>query len=185
MKKHLYIKNMVCDRCKSTLKNEIEKLNVSITSIELGEIVIDDVESNVITQIENIIRTNGFELVKEESDFFVEQIKAVLIEGLNNGIDGNISEEITLKLSKDYSWLSKLFSKKMGMTIEKFFINLKIEKVKEYLQISDLNFSEIAYSLNYKSSSHLAKQFKNVTGMSMSDYKNSKQWNRKNFDKII
>lgn len=176
---------MVCDRCKSTLKNEIEKLGVHIYSIELGEIVIDEVEDTVLTQIENAIKKNGFELVKEESDLLIEQIKAILIERLEKGVDANLSEEIALKLHKDYSWVSKLFSKKMGMTIEKFYINLKIEKAKEYLQLSDLNFSEIAYGLNYKSSSHLAKQFKSITGMSMSEYKNSKQWNRKNFDKII
>ena len=176
---------MVCDRCKSTLKNEIEKLGINIHLLELGEIVIDEVESSVLAQIENAIKVNGFELVKEESDLLIEQVKAILIERLDKGIDTNLSEEIALKLHKDYSWVSKLFSKKMGMTIEKFFIHLKIEKAKEYLQLSDLNFSEIAYSLDYKSSSHLAKQFKSVTGMSMSEYKNSKQWNRKNFDKII
>jgi AraC-like DNA-binding protein len=88
-------------------------------------------------------------------------------------------------MGKSYSILSKTFSKSEGITLEKYFINLKIEKVKEYIQLQELNFSEIAYSLNYKNSSHLAKQFKQVTGMSMTDFKNLQIDNRKPLDEIV
>jgi AraC-like DNA-binding protein len=81
--------------------------------------------------------------------------------------------------------LSRYFSKSEGMTLEKYLINLKIEKVKEHIQINHLNFSEIAYSLNYNNSSHLAKQFKSVTGISMSQYKKLQNWNRRELDKIV
>ena len=81
--------------------------------------------------------------------------------------------------------MSKLFSKTEGMTIEKYEINLKIEKVKELIQLGQLNFSEIAYILNYNNSGHLAKQFKNVTGMSMTEFKNLHKWNRKSLDQIV
>jgi AraC-like DNA-binding protein len=88
-------------------------------------------------------------------------------------------------MNKEYSMLSKLFSAKEGLTIEKYFILLKMEKVKEEIQMDNKTFSEIAYDLNYKSSSHLAKQFKTVTGMSMSEYKNVQDWNRKSLDQIV
>jgi len=88
-------------------------------------------------------------------------------------------------MGKSYSTLSKTFSKSEGITLEKYLINLKIEKVKELIQLNQLNFSEIAYGLNYKNSSHLAKQFKLVTGMSMTDYKNLQDWDRKTLDKIV
>ena len=89
------------------------------------------------------------------------------------------------RFDKSYSVLSKIFSKTEGVTIEKYEILLKIEKIKEMIQLGQLNFSEIAYSLNYKSSSHLARQFKTVSGMSMSDYKNLQKWNRQEHDQIV
>lgn len=81
--------------------------------------------------------------------------------------------------------MSKTFKKIEGQTIEKFFIKLKIEKVKELIQMNKLSFSEIAYQLNYNSINHLSNQFKNLTGMTMSEYKNSQDWNRIPLDKIV
>jgi len=92
---------------------------------------------------------------------------------------------LTKRFNKSYSALSKLFSRNEGITIEKYEINLKIEKVKELIQLGQLNFSQIAYSLNYNNSSHLARQFKNVTGMSMTVFKNLQKWNRKPLDQIV
>ena len=88
-------------------------------------------------------------------------------------------------LNKSYSTLSKLFSKTEGITIEKYEINLKVEKVKELIQLGQLNFSEIAYSLDYNNSSHLARQFKKITGMSMTEFKNLQNWDRKSIDQIV
>ena len=113
--------------------------------------------------------------------------------GLNNGfyIRGSNSNDNTIvtylenEIGKSYTTLSKTFSKNEGITIEKYYINLKIEKVKELIQMQKLNFSEIAYTLNYKNSSHLAKQFKQITGMSMTDYKSLQIDTRKTLDKIV
>lgn len=88
-------------------------------------------------------------------------------------------------MHRDYSVISKLFSSNEGLTIEKYFIRLKIEKAKEYIQMGNLSFSEIAYTLNYKSGSHLAKQFKTITGMSMSNFKNLQLWDRQPLDRIV
>ncbi|MEQ9581155.1 MAG: AraC family transcriptional regulator, partial [Arenibacter sp.] len=96
-----------------------------------------------------------------------------------------MSALLSEKLNKDYSILSKMFRKREGVTIEKYYIDLKIERAKELIQMNELNFSEIGYALNYKNSSHLASQFKSVTGMSMGEYKKLQQWDRKSLDKIM
>jgi AraC-like DNA-binding protein len=118
----------------------------------------------------------------------IENIKIELIKTINNGendIVGNMSTYLSEKLHKDYTFLSKMFSKKEGTTIEKYYIDLKIERAKELIQMNELNFSEIGYALNYRNSSHLASQFKSVTGMSMGAYKKLQQWDRKPLDKIM
>lgn len=97
----------------------------------------------------------------------------------------NLSKHLSEKMNKDYSVLSKMFSAKEGLTIEKYFILLKIERVKEEIQMENKTFSEIAYDLNYKSSSHLAKQFKSISGMSMSEYRKVQDWNRRPLDQIV
>lgn len=186
--KRLLIKNMVCDRCKTLLEQEFTKLGIVVVSIKLGEIVYEenaDVRDN---QIEGILKKNGFELVKDTTDMIIENIKIELIHTINNGetdVTGNMSAYLSKKLNKDYSILSKMFSKKEGVTIEKYYIDLKIERAKELIQMNELNFSEIGYALNYRNSSHLASQFKSVTGMSMGAYKKLQQWDRKPLDKIM
>ena len=96
-----------------------------------------------------------------------------------------LSNFLAEKLNKDYSIISKAFSRSQEVTIEKYFIKLKVEKVKELIQMKNRTFSEIAYELDYKNSSHLAKQFKSITGMSMTDYRKIENWNRKPLDKIV
>ena len=108
-----------------------------------------------------------------------------MIQKLEDQELSNLSAFVPKMFNKSFSALSKLFSKREGITIEKYLINLKIEKVKELIQLGQLNFSEIAYSLNYNNSSHLSKQFKSNTGMSMSDYKNLQNWDRKPLDGIV
>ena len=113
-----------------------------------------------------------------------EAIKVELIHLIeNNNSEENSSSYLANRLHKDYSLLSKTFKKIEGQTIEKFFIKLKIEKVKEFIQMNKLSFSEIAYQ--YNSINHLSNQFKNLTGMTMSEYKNSQDWNRIPLDKIV
>ena len=97
----------------------------------------------------------------------------------------NLTSFLSKRFDKSYSVLSKLFSKREGITIEKYEIQLKIEKVKELIQHQEYNFSEIAFSLNYNNSSHLSKQFKSITGMSMTEYKKLQDWNRKALDQIV
>lgn len=185
MKKTLHIKNMVCDRCKSTVMRELNTLGYDIKSVELGQIILDEKKSIQNSKLEKELKKHGFEIIQEETKVLIEEMKIVLIKKIENQDDANISSFLTKTFNKSYSALSKVFSKTEGMTIEKYEINLKIEKVKELIQLGQLNFSEIAYTLNYNNSGHLAKQFKNVTGMSMTEFKNLQKWNRKSLDQIV
>ncbi len=185
MSQTLNIKNMVCDRCKSTVLRELEELGCDLISVELGQIVFNEKTGIQTLELEKVLNKHGFEIIKDETEILIEEIKIVLIQKIENQDNANLSSFLTKRFNKSYSALSKLFSKTEGLTIEKYEINLKIEKVKELIQLGQLNFSEIAYSLNYNNSSHLARQFKNVTGMSMTVFKNLQKRNRKPINQIV
>ena len=185
MKQTLYIKNMVCDRCKSTVLRELDVLGYNIKSVELGQIVLNENTAIHHSKLEEELTKHGFEIIQEETEVLIEEIKIALIKKIENQDNVNLSSLLAKTFNKSYSALNKLFSKTEGMTIEKYEINLKIEKVKELIQLGQLNFSQIAYSLDYNNSSHLARQFKNVTGMSMTVFKNLQKWDRKSIDQIV
>lgn len=185
MKRKVLIKNMVCDRCKTILEQELQLAHIRLESIQLGEIIIDVSENFDNKLIENLLNKNGFELVKEASEMLTEKIKIAILFALENNGGKSLSSYLVKSMNKNYSILSKSFSKNEGITIEKYFINLKIEKAKEHIQMDTLNFSQIAYELDYKSSSYLARQFKTVSGMSMSTYKKLQKWDRRTLDQIV
>ncbi len=176
---------MVCARCKSTVIELLTRNGLEIESIELGKVVVKQALENNYNAIKNGLKDLGFELIEDESKVLVEQIKVIVIQSLSENDSEPIISKITKEIGKNDSAISKLFSKSEGITLEKYIINLKIEKVKEYIQLNQLNFSEIAYNLNYNNSSHLAKQFKSVTGMSMSEYRKLQDWDRKELDQIV
>lgn len=187
----LYIKNMVCSRCLKVIKQELEELEIKVTSIELGELVIDDSNSNhddIIFQIEKVLHSNNFEIIHSSEEILVEKIKHFLINRieelpLNSSI--KLSESLTQGLNHEYKSLSKLFSSLEKITIEKYFIRLKIEKVKELIQLQQHTFSEISYLLNYTNVNHLSRQFKEIVGKSMTEYKKSNDSKRIHYDEII
>ncbi len=181
----LFIKNMVCNRCKMTILSLLHDEGFEVESIQLGKIVVKEHSNNDYGNLEKQLNDLGFELIKDPSKALVEKIKISLIQQTERNDMEVILTKLENEIGKSYSQLSKTFSKSEGITLEKYLINLKIEKAKEYIQLQQLNFSEIAYSLNYKNSSHLAKQFKQVTGMSMTAYKNLQDWKRKPLDKIV
>lgn len=176
---------MVCHRCKAVLKQEFGSAGIEVVRMDLGEIQFAENAQTERKRIREILVKNGFELIVDINDSHIVDIKKHLINAVNNDLHQNLSKYLSEKMNKDYSALSKMFSAKEGLTIEKYFILLKIERVKEEIQMENKTFSEIAYDLNYKSSSHLAKQFKSITGMSMSDYRKVQDWNRKPLDEIV
>lgn len=185
MKTTLFIKNMVCYRCKTAVQNEIETLGCEIDSLELGQAVLNNINSLDIAKLTISLNKLGFEVLKEETDVLVEEIKIAIINKVENQDHSNLSTFLSSNFNKSYPILSKLFSLREGITIEKYRINLQMEKVKELIQLGELNFSEIAYSLDYNNSGHLAKQFKHETGMSMTEFKNLRKWERKSIDDIV
>lgn len=185
----IHIKGMVCDRCISTVKSELENLGAHVIELKLGKAIIKYPKHRITLQsIENALLKHNFELIIDEDIKTIEAIKIVLVKLVNQtpiDLSTNLSVVLSEQLNKDYTFLSKLFSKKLEITIEKYFILLKTEKVKELIQEGQLNFTEIAFDLGYSSVNYLSNQFKQITGMSMSAYKKLSNWDRKPLDKIL
>jgi AraC-like DNA-binding protein len=184
----LYIKNMVCNRCIMVVENELQKLGYHPQNIKLGELELEkeitDTEKEIIN---NHLQTFGFELIDDKKSRLIEQIKNTIIDLVHhqdNDSKSNLSEVLSHKLHHDYNYLSNLFSEVEGITIEKYFIAQKIEKVKELLIYDELSLSEIAFQLNYSSVAYLSNQFKKVTGLTPSHFKQIKEDKRKPLDKL-
>lgn len=184
----LHIKNMVCNRCKMVVKNELEKLGLKPISVELGEVELKEtLDSSQKHALQHQLKTLGFDLIDDKKSRLIEQIKTLLITLVhqkNNELKINLSEYLSEKLSHDYSMLSNLFSEVEGSTIEKFYIAQKIERVKELLVYDELSLSEIANLMNYSSVAYLSNQFKKVTGLSPSHFKNIGTARRKPLDQL-
>lgn len=184
----VYIKNMVCDRCIMVVKNELEKLGFHPTNLKLGEVELGHelIDSEKLT-INNHLLTFGFELIDDKKSRIIEKIKNVivnLVHHQDNNIKSNLSDVLSSSLQHDYNYLSNLFSEVEGTTIEKYLIAQKIEKVKELLVYDELSLSEIAFRLNYSSVAYLSNQFKKVTGLTPSHFKQIKEFKRKPLDKV-
>ncbi|MDR5591888.1 helix-turn-helix domain-containing protein [Christiangramia marina] len=188
MIKDFYIKNMVCNRCIKVLKNEIEAQEIRLIEIELGRVQLDIENEDQLKVLENIVINNDFEIIDSAEDRITEQVKIQLLKMLEDlplDMDGKLSDLLMQKMNQDYSKISKVFSSTEGITIEKYFIKLKIEKVKELIQTQQPNFTEISQMLNYSHINHLSGQFKNQTGMSLTAYKSQQKNFRNSLDKIM
>jgi AraC-like DNA-binding protein len=169
---------MVCIRCKMVVKSELEKLGLHYTSVELGEA---EIFENISTEQQDRLNINlkkaGLELMDDKKSILVEKIKMIIVELVHytdEQIKINLSDHLSEKLNYNYTYLANLFSEVKGTTIEKFYLAHKIEKVKELLVYKELNLTEIAYKLHYSSVAHLSNQFKRMTGLTPSHFKNLK-----------
>ena len=188
MVKDYYIQNMVCDRCIKVLKDELNDHNIELLQIELGRLRLHIESDDTLEKLETILEKNGFSLIGNTEEKLTEQIKLELIKTLQKlplELKKKLSVHLSEKLGHEYSKISKVFSFTEGVTIEKYFIKLKIEKVKELIQAKELNFTEMAHLLDYSHINHLSGQFKSETGMSLSDYKSQQRNFRNSLDKII
>ena len=173
---------MVCSRCKLVVKSELEKLGLYPISVELGEVALQNDMTKY--QEETLIKqfkTLGFEWIDDKKSIAIDKIKTLiidLVQNKNNELNINLSDYLSTNLHQDYNTLSHLFSEVTGTTIEKYFINQKIEKVKELITYDELSLSEIAFRLNYSSVAYLSNQFKKVTGFSPTYFKQSKSRKR-------
>ncbi|MCV9933469.1 helix-turn-helix domain-containing protein [Flavobacterium sp. LS1R47] len=184
----LYIKNMVCSRCKMVVKSELEKLGLHPVAVELGEVEIQEATIDSLKEdLVEVLNSLGFELIDDKKSKIIEKAKTLIIELVhykNNDLSTNLSHYLSTNLQHDYNSLSNLFTEVEGTTIEKYFISQKIEKVKELLIYDELSLSEIAFQLQYSSVAHLSNQFKKVTGFSPSYYKQLKDKKRKQIEDL-
>lgn len=184
----LYIKNMVCSRCKMVVKAELEKAGLKPVSVDLGEVELkDNPDDNILKQLDISLRKSGFEIIDDRKSRMIEKIKNVIVELIhhsNENININLSDFIAKKLNYEYNYLSNLFSEVEGITIEKYFIAQKMEKIKELLMYDELTLSQIADKLGYSSVAYLSNQFKKQTGLSPSFYKSLKKNNRRNIEEL-
>lgn len=182
---------MVCNRCIKVVREELEKLDYTIEKIELGEVVITSTKKKIqFDKIKKSLEENGFELIDSRNANIIERVKILIIKLIHhnsteNQSDINLHDEIINEAGLSYQYVSSLFSSMEGITIEKFIIHQKIEKVKELVVYDELTLSEIAYRLGYSSVQHLSNQFKKVTGLSPSYFKKLKSKKRKFLDRIL
>ena len=187
--KILNIKNMVCLRCIEAVARIMEEQSLNVTSIKLGEVVVqEDLEESKLDKLSNSLLRGGFEFLSDRKSKIVNQLKSEIIKMIHFnddlGTTVKISSRLSTNIGVDYSFLSKLFSDVEGITIERYVILQKVEKIKELLVYNELSISEIAYKMNYSSSQHLSRQFKSTTGLTPSEFKSSAGQRRKSLDKI-
>lgn len=177
----LVVKNMVCPRCVLAVENLLKRMEIDFEKVVLGRVSLKNpLKAARLTQFENELNSLGFEILKNRDVKRVEEIKNLLYlvfqkEEIPTGF--NLMDYISEAIPEDYSRLSHLFSSMEGITLERFFINLKIEKVKEWLFYEELQLSEMAWKLGYSSVQHLSSQFKKITGMTPSAFKKLKKSN--------
>lgn len=184
----LYIKNMVCDRCKMAVDRTLRDNGLHPLNVELGEV---KVEEDVADDKRQVIRTDleklGFELLDDKRQQTIDKIRGAIIRLVHyrdNNSQLNLSDYLSSELHQDYSALSKLFSEVEGKTIERYFIEQRIERVKELIKYDELSLTQIAMKMNYSSTAYLSSQFKSVTGMTPTQFKTLKQNTRRSIDKI-
>jgi AraC-like DNA-binding protein len=179
---------MVCIRCQMVVKAELEKLGVQYIDVKIGEAnTIEDVSKEQLQKLDVELRKSGLELMDDKRSILVEKIKSAIIELVHytdEQIKTNLSDYLSEKLNYDYTYLANLFSEVKGITVEKFYLTHKIEKVKELIVYDELNLSEIAYKMNYSSVAHLSNQFKKITGLTPSHFKMLKNKRRRTLEDV-
>jgi YesN/AraC family two-component response regulator len=173
---------MVSNRCKAAVKEIFKKLGLHFILVDLGEVeIMENLSSEEREQVKIALLDSGFELMDDKRSILIERIKNTIIEMVHNtdeNIKVNFSVFLTEKLNHDYTYLANLFSEVQGSTIEQFMISHKIERIKELIIYGELNITEIAWKMNYSSVAHLSNQFKKMTGLTPSHYKQMKEKRR-------
>lgn len=188
MSTKLYIKYMVSLRCKLMVKEELKKMGLEYTAVDLGMV---DVFEDITPDQRNLLKENllkiGLELLDDRKSILIEKIKQVVIELIHYSDElpkVNYSDHISEKLNLDYTYLANTFSEVKGITIQQFIILHKIERVKELIIYDELNLTEIAYKMHYSSVAHLSNQFKKLTGLTPSFYKQLKDKRKGNLEDL-
>ncbi|MBW6492724.1 MAG: AraC family transcriptional regulator [Lentimicrobium sp.] len=178
----LYIGNMVSDRCKMIVKSELEKHGLHFMMIELGEVeIMESLSPALVESINMELKKSGLSVIGDKKSILIERIKNIIVQMVyytETLPKTNFSDYLSDKLKYNYTYMANLFLEIQGTTIERYLINLKIERVKELLIYDELNLTEISYKMHYSSVAHLSGQFKKVTGLTPSFYKRLKHKKR-------
>lgn len=188
VKIRLYVKYMVSLRCILKVKEELKKLGIWYVVVDLGVIeILEEISSEQREQLRLSLLKSGLELLDDHKSILIEKIKNVVVEMIHYADElpkVNFSDYISEKLEYDYTYLSNIFSEVKGITLQQYIIIHRIEKVKELLLYDELNLTEISYRLQYSSVAHLSNQFKKITGLTPSFYKQLKQKRQGNLENL-
>jgi len=189
-KETLHLRNMISTRCIIAVRQMLRSLDLTeYERICLGRVVVAYEDDNKLAQFKDALPVMGFEVVSGDNDRVIEQTKAAAIELFFHGNNSNSlirnSDHLSERTGVAYHQLSRIFSDGTGVTLEKYIILLKIERVKELISYNDHTLSEISYQMGYSSVQYLSNQFKQVTGFTVSGFKNGKGAARIPLDEII
>lgn len=184
----LYIQNMVCLCCKMTVASELKKMDLNYTSLELGEVsLVKPIQKKQFEKLSNALHVYGLELMNDKKAILVEKIVAIIINMIYISEEVpplNFSVFLTNQLNQDYHTLAALFSKIKEVTIEHFIILHKIERAKELIMYDELNLTEISYKLHYSSVGHLSNQFRKITGLTPTSFKEIENKKRSHIENL-
>ncbi len=184
----LHIKNMVCPRCIMAVRDKLNELKIQFQNVQLGQVILSNpIDEQKLKVLSSQLDALGFELLEPGKSALISQVKTVIIEQIHHKkepLATNFSTLIADKLHHEYAYLSRLFSSVEGITIEKFIVLQKVEKVKEFLVYNQMTLSEIALEMNYSSVAHLSAQFKKETGMTPTQFKKQSNPPRKPLDML-
>lgn len=179
---------MVSGRCKMIVSDQLNKLGLHPTAVNLGEVEIrEEITAPQREELKVSLRQYGLELIEDKKSILIEKIKNVIIETVHFSDtlpSVKFSIYLSEKLNYDYTYLSNLFSQSSGTTIEHFILRHKIERVKELITYNELNLTQIAWKMNYSSVAHLSCQFKKITGLTASDFKSKHQKDRRLLERV-
>jgi len=184
----IYIKNMVCIRCKMVVSEELTQLGLHYSRVELGRAdIIEDISMAQHDRIRSDLSKKGLELIEDVKSVLIEKIKSLIIELVHYSVEPlpiTLSVYLSQQLHHNYTYMANVFSDTQGHSIEKFLIEHKIERVKELLAYNELSLTEIAFKMHYSSVAHLSSQFKKVTGHTATHYRHLKVQRRLLLEKI-
>lgn len=184
----LHIKYMLSNRAKAEAKEELKKIGLHFIFLDLGEVeIMEDITTDQREQLKAALISIGLELMEDKKAMLIEKIKNTIIDMIHHTeetIKVNFSNYLSEKLKYDYTYMANLFSQVQGSTIEHFIIAHKVERIKEFIIYGELNMTEIASKMNYSSVAHLSTQFKKVTGLTPSEFKNLKERKRSPIEEI-
>ena len=184
----IYVKNMVCPRCIESVKKTLEELAIPFQHVQLGDVTLmHALDEGKKKQLKERLVEKGFDLLEDKKAKIVEKVKNLVLELIEHFEDHKLvkfSEYLSKNIGYDYSHISGIFSENQGITIERYLILQKIEHAKELLTYNELNLNEIADKLHYSSSAALSSQFKDVTGMTPTEFKKLREPGRKSLDAV-